>query len=89
MKVSINLGDIKNECFVLMPFGSKFDPIYEEVLRPAIEDVGLVPARADQIYGSKRIMRDVWNGICTARIVIAELTGRNPNVLTNLDWHTL
>lgn len=84
MKVTIDLGDIKNECFVLMPFGPKFDPIYEEVLRPAIEEIGLVPARADLTYGSRRIMRDVWNGISTARIVIAELTGGNPNVLYEL-----
>lgn len=84
MKVKIELGDINRECFVLMPFTTEFDLIYEHVLRPAIEEVDLVPNRADQIYGSRRIMRDVWNKIRTARIVIAELTGRNANVLYEL-----
>lgn len=84
MKITTNLGDIKNECFVLMPFGNKFDPIYQEVLRPAIEDVGLTPVRADQVYASRRIMKDIWNKIRTARLVVAELTGRNANVLYEL-----
>ena len=84
MRVTVDLGDIKEECFVLMPFAPKFDLIYEEVLRPAIEDAGLEPTRADQIYGNKRIMQDVWNGIRGARMVLAELTGRNANVLYEL-----
>ena len=44
MQITTDLGDIKKECSVLMPFGPKFDRIYEEVLRPAIEDVGLTTA---------------------------------------------
>lgn len=84
MKATVELGDIKNECFILMPFSPKFDLIYEEVLRPAVENANLVPVRADLIYGSRRIMRDVWNGIRTARVVLAELTGRNANVLYEL-----
>lgn len=84
MRVTVDLGDIKEECFVLIPFASKFDLIYEEVLRPAIEDAGLVSTRADEIYGNKRIMQDVWNGIRAARMVLAELTGRNANVLYEL-----
>ncbi len=84
MRVNVELGNIKDECFVLMPFASKFDLIYEEVLRPAIEDSGLEAVRADEIYGNKRIMQDVWNGIKSARMVLAELTGRNANVLYEL-----
>lgn len=84
LKITVDLGDIKLECFVLMPFAPKFDLIFEEVLRPAIEDVGLVPVRADQIYGNKRIMQDIWNNIKTARLILAELTGRNANVLYEL-----
>ncbi len=84
MKVTVDLGEIKEECFVLMPFAPKFDVIFEEVLRPAIEDVGLAPVRADQIYGNKRIMQDVWDSIKAARMIVAELTGRNANVLYEL-----
>jgi len=30
------------------------------------------------------VMEDVWQGIVTARLVVAECTGRNPNVLYEL-----
>lgn len=84
MQVTIDLEEVANNCFVIMPFASKFDLIYQEVLKPAIEEIGLKALRADDIYGSKRIMHDVWQCIRTARIVLAELSGRNPNVLYEL-----
>ncbi len=84
MKALIELGDISNECFVIMPFSTKFDLIYEEVIRPAIEQTPLMPKRADAIYSTKRIMHDIWKCIRTARVVLAEITGRNPNVMYEL-----
>ena len=35
--------------------------------------------RADQKDG-RIIMHDIWEGICKARVVIADLTSKNPNV---------
>ena len=67
-----------------MPLSLKSDLIYEEVFKPAIEAAGLSCVRADEIYGSKRIMQDVWDSIRAARVVLAELSGRNPNVLYEL-----
>ncbi len=84
MRVTIDLGDIQEECFVLIPFTPKFDLLFEEVLDPAIEDAGLAPVRADNIYGSRRIMQDIWDRIRGARLVVGELTGRNANVLYEL-----
>ena len=63
MKVTVDLGDIHEECFVLIPFTATFDLLYEQVLDPAIEDAGLAPVRADNIYGSRRITQDVWDSI--------------------------
>jgi hypothetical protein len=48
---------MKPYCFVLMPFGRKsdesgrfveFDSIFEQIIKPAIEDSGLEPIRADE-----------------------------------------
>lgn len=86
MRLTVDLGEIKNECFELMPFGPKFDPIYEEVLQPAIEEVGLTPTRADLIYGSRRTMQDIWINIRASRMVVAELIGRNMSLDLPTHW---
>jgi tetratricopeptide (TPR) repeat protein len=74
----------ENMCFVLMPFSSDLKPIYEDSIRPTVEKVGLKCLRADEIFDVREIMEDVWEYICRARVVVAELTGRNPNVFYEL-----
>lgn len=67
-------------CFVLMPFGQPFDGYFNLVLTPAIEAAGFRVLRADQIYGTRRVMRDIWQEIWRAGVVIADVSGANPNV---------
>ena len=79
----------KGSCFILMPFGVKqgpggpidWDERYREVLEPAIKDIGMTPGRADDIYGTQSLIDRVWRGIQEAEVVVAELTGRSPNVM--------
>src|SRR5260370_6549723 len=80
----------KGNCFILMPFGIKEGPVgqdidwderYREVLEPAIKAIGMVPGRADDIYGTQSLIDRVWRGIQEAEVVVAELTGRSPNVM--------
>lgn len=66
--------------FVLMPFGGDFDDLYADHIKAAVEAAGLRPLRADEIFTPTPIMGDIWRSICRARLVIADLTGRNPNV---------
>ena len=67
--------------FVLSPFEEPFDTIYEDHIRPSIESIGgLSCLRADDIYDNRPIIEDIWRCTNEARILIAELTGRNPNV---------
>ena len=75
-------------CFVLMPFGGRFDEYYSFVIKPAIESVGLVARRADEIYGTDAIISDVWRSIWKARAIVADVTDKNPNVIMSLDWRT-
>ena len=71
-------------CFVLMPFADEFFLTYEEAIRPALEAAGLRGVHAGEIFGTREIMEDVWESICTARVVVADVTGRNPNVFYEL-----
>lgn len=69
-------------CFVLMPFSPrKLTDIYERYVKQPIESqLGLKCIRADNIDRSTEIMKDIWDSINHATIVVAELTDRNPNV---------
>ncbi len=67
-------------CFVLMPFGPPFDDYYEHIIKKAVKDAGMDALRADEIYGTGSIMRDVWDHIWRARVIVADVTDRNPNV---------
>jgi hypothetical protein len=80
-RVTVELGDVKNSCFVAMPFHALFEAEYERVIRPAIEDAGLICVRGDEIYARQAIVDDIWQSIRQARLVVAELSGRNPNVM--------
>ncbi|MBN8581855.1 MAG: hypothetical protein J0L96_14395 [Anaerolineae bacterium] len=76
--------------FVLMPFSEPWsDRIWTKLIKPICIDAGMNPIRADDLFG-RDIMEDVWQSICSARIVIADITGRNPNVFYELGLaHTL
>jgi len=73
-----------NLCFILMPFGEPFDILYREIIKPAVIDSGLKPVRADEIYSPGSIMEQIRSAIQQSRACIADLTGRNPNVLYEL-----
>lgn len=71
---------MENFCFVVMPFSDSFTEIYEEIYIPAIQSVGLEPLRADAIYDNQAIIHDIKQSIQDATLILAEVTGRNPNV---------
>jgi len=73
-----------NQCFVLMPFSEEWsDRIWNKHIRKIITDFGMTCLRADDLYGIN-IMQDVWKNIYESRIILADITGRNPNVLYEL-----
>jgi hypothetical protein len=74
----------KDLCFVLMPFRQELDQLYQDVIKPAVESQGLRCVRSDEIYSVRPIMEDIWEHIQQSNIIIAELTGRNPNVFYEL-----
>jgi hypothetical protein len=67
-----------------MPFDESFDELYQEVLKECLEESNFNVIRVDELYGSKPIMEDILNRIESSEIVVADLTGRNPNVFYEL-----
>ena len=68
------------KAFVLMPFAPAFDDIYERFLRPTLAERGFEVKRADDIMNQQNILRDVIDWIVACDLIIADLTGANPNV---------
>ncbi len=80
--VHVKAGD---SCFVMQPFAQPLGSYYEKIFKPAIEKAGLQSVRADaEIFGTGKIIDQIWRGIKNAKVLIAELTTRNPNVFYEL-----
>jgi hypothetical protein len=80
--VKIEHGDT---CFVMMPFADPIGGYYKAIYESAITKAGLRPVRADdEIFATGKIIDQVWSGITAAKVLVAELTGRNPNVFYEL-----
>ncbi|WGT34371.1 hypothetical protein [Pseudomonas atacamensis] len=81
-QVSIKSTDT---CFVMMPFANPIGSYYSTIYEPAIQKAGLTPIRADaDIFGTGKIIDQIWQGINNSKILVAELTHRNPNVFYEL-----
>ena len=71
-------------CFVMMPFGQWFDRYYQEIYIPGIKDAGFEPIRADELFSTGSVVEQIWEQISKAKILLADLTGKNPNVFYEL-----
>jgi hypothetical protein len=74
----------KDVCFVIMPFGGWLDDYYQDIYCPAIEAAGLEPHRADDLFTPSTIVNDIWQYTKRAKLVLADLSGKNPNVFYEL-----
>jgi hypothetical protein len=72
-------------CFVMQPFASPLGSYFESIYAPAIQKAGLTPVRADaDIFGTGKIIDQIWEGINGAKVLVAELTTKNSNVFYEL-----
>ena len=81
---SVLLSSSSNLCFVLMPFDEVFYEIYKNLIQPAVVQAGLEPLRADDIFSPGPIIEQIRSAIQQSRVCIADISGRNPNVLYEL-----
>ena len=92
--------DYRRTCFVAMPYGIRdlagravdFDRIYKEIFKPAIRNVRvdgktpLLPLRSDETVSSRLIIHRMLQDLLASRLVLADLTTRNPNVFYELSF---
>lgn len=71
-------------CFVLMPLREPFIRIYENHVKPTLQKMGFRVIKADDIFTPTAIIDDIWQYINRARLIIADVTGRNSNVFYEL-----
>lgn len=81
---SEGVREFLDTCFILMPFGSWFDRYFKEIYVPATKEAGFEPLRADGLFNTGAVMEQIWTQIRKAKVLLADLTGKNPNVFYEL-----
>lgn len=71
------------EVFVIMPFADEFSTGYRDVIKPGIEAAGLSAVRGDQ-EALGHIHTAIFERIFDAPILVADISGANPNVFYEL-----
>jgi len=69
-----------NVCYVLMPYSQEWSPNTRRAIASAVKSQNLDCRIADEEDG-RQVMDDVWRGLCEARVIIADLSTSNPNVM--------
>lgn len=78
------LEPVEEICFVIMPFGGYLDDYYQSIYCPAIQAEGLLPHRADDLFRPSTIVNDIWHYTKKSKIILADLSHKNPNVFYEL-----
>jgi hypothetical protein len=78
------------DIFVLMPFKAKLEKVYTEHIKKMCAKLGLTIRRADEVLTPGPFMEKVWDGICAAKLILADCTEKNPNVFYEIGMaHTV
>jgi hypothetical protein len=78
------IREFLDTCFVMMPFGSWFDRYYQDIYTPAIKEAGFEPIRADELFTTGSVVEQIWEQIRKAKVLLADLSGKNANVFYEL-----
>src|SRR5678815_4927933 len=88
------MGSTQKRCFVVMGFGIKTDlatgrkldlnKSYRLLIKPVIEEKGLICIRADEIHHSGVIDVPMYRELMMADVVVADLSTANPNAFYEL-----
>lgn len=72
--------------FVLMPLSKDFDDVYQLGIKATCKDVGLYCERVDEQIFQETILERIYNQIYKADLIIADMTGKNPNVFYEVGY---
>lgn len=75
---------LRPKAFILMPFATEFDDIYEYLIRGSLSDAGFDVIRADDIRNQRNILADVVQNIVDGDLIVADLSTANSNVYYEL-----
>jgi tetratricopeptide (TPR) repeat protein len=85
--------EIRPHAFIVMPFGKKkggdgswynFNAIYKQLIKPALEEAGFEPFRADEETASGDILTDMFQELLLADLVLCDLSIDNANAFYEL-----
>lgn len=79
------------QCFVIMPISTQigyeeghFQLVYEDIIKPAIENAGMKAFRADESKNTNLIQLDILKNVIESPIAICDMSSKNPNVFYEL-----
>ena len=72
------------DIFVIMQFDDELNDVYQDLIKAPLEKREHRVNRADDISKDQSILRTIVRGIRDADLIIADLTGQNPNVYYEL-----
>jgi hypothetical protein len=72
--------------FVLMPFASEFDDVYKLGIKPACAEAGAFCQRVDEQHYDENMLERIYNQIAKADLLVADMTGQNPNVFYEVGY---
>jgi hypothetical protein len=76
----------KRSIFVAMPFAEEFDDIFHYGIKAPIHQLGYLCERADELSYTGTVMDVVKQRIEAAELVVADVTGSNPNVFLEIGY---
>lgn len=72
--------------FVLMPFDHSFADVYSIGIKEACSAAGAYCERLDEQYFTEDMLERIFNQIAKADLIIADMTGKNPNVFYEVGY---
>ena len=76
---------VRKAVFVIMPFDSGLDAVHT-VIKEACTSLDVQCLRSDEIDQAGRITEQLLEAIQTSDLVVADISGRNPNVMYELGY---
>lgn len=77
----------RHKAMVAMPFSTvEMQDYFHYAIQNAVRDAGLICERIDHVAFTGDIMQELLDRLATASVVVAVLTGRNPNVYLEVGY---
>ncbi len=80
------MTQLKPFAFVLMPFSADFRDIYKLGIKSVADELGIVAERVDEQIFSETMLERIYRQIDAADLIIADMSGRNPNVFYEVGY---